>query len=227
MEKKHWWHYLLPRSFALCACQAVCTLAVLLALGLYARSRAVVVGALLACLIFLLFQLAWWKWIYLPYRKMEKEGTKFLDGYMPEGELVAAASQFSLRHIAVQKFGALFFHFAVRQVDPFPPGQLKQQKNQPRQQCANQNRPAPGIQHQHQQHRQRTRRLAGAQHKGAGKQVMPPVFFLHGIAPLTVELPVLGGVQSRGLPEGLDKVLDIRVAHLPADLRHGIVGFLQ
>lgn len=95
MEKKHWWHYLTPRSFALCACQAVCTLAILLVLVLHTRSKAVFFGAVFSCLIFLLFQLAWWKWIYLPYRKMEKEGTKFLDGYMPERELVAAASQFS------------------------------------------------------------------------------------------------------------------------------------
>ena len=95
MEKKHWWHYLTPRAFALCACQAACTLAVLLILVIHTRSRAVLTGVLIACGIFLLFQLAWWKWIYLPYRKMEKEGTKFLDGYMPEGELVAAASRFS------------------------------------------------------------------------------------------------------------------------------------
>lgn len=95
MEKKRWWHYLIPRSFALCACQAVCTLAVLLVLVFQTRSRAVLTGTLVSCGIFLLFQLAWWRWIYLPYRKMEKEGTKFLDGYMPEGELVAAASRFS------------------------------------------------------------------------------------------------------------------------------------
>ena len=95
MEKKRWWYYLIPRTFVLCACQAAATLIILAVMAARSHDPMVWWGAALACLVFLLFQLAWWRWIYRPYRKLEREGKKFLDGYMPETELVATAHQLS------------------------------------------------------------------------------------------------------------------------------------
>lgn len=70
-------------------------LIVLLLLVVHSDDELVLIGAIASGLIFLLFQLIWWKLIFCPYQKLEKEGKKFLDGYMPEGELVAAVCQFS------------------------------------------------------------------------------------------------------------------------------------
>lgn len=96
MEKKRWWHYLMPRAIALCVCQTLCIFIVLLFLFLYSDNQVVRIGLLVTGLILLvLFLLAWWQLVFHPYKKMESEGAKFLDGYTPENELTSAPYQFS------------------------------------------------------------------------------------------------------------------------------------
>ena len=95
MEKKHWWHYLMPRAMALCALQLLCILIGLVLLALRSDDPLVLTGIILMGLLLLLLQFAWWYWVFRPYRKMENEGRKFLDGYTPEGELSSSAYQFS------------------------------------------------------------------------------------------------------------------------------------
>lgn len=95
MEKKHWWQYLIPRAIALCACQALFSLAGIVLLPLCKDDSLLWTWAILAGLCLLAFLFAWWQWIFRPYRKMENEGKKFLDGYTPEGALTASIYHFS------------------------------------------------------------------------------------------------------------------------------------
>lgn len=77
MEKKHWWQYLMPRAIALCACQALFSLAGIVLLPLCRDDSLLWTWAILAGLCLLAFLFAWWQWVFRPYRKMENEGKSF------------------------------------------------------------------------------------------------------------------------------------------------------
>lgn len=96
MDHRRWWGYLVPRAIALCVYQTVVGVADCLLILTFLEKRAVVICLIIGGLI--LFGgalLLWLLWIYRPYRKMENEGTNFLDGYTPEDELTTALYSYS------------------------------------------------------------------------------------------------------------------------------------
>ena len=96
MKQNHWWQYLMPRAIALCVLQAAVGIATAVLVFVFLENPAVLLWIAAAdVLLFLLFLLMWLVWIYRPYRIMESEGTNFLDGYTPEGELTVAPHSFS------------------------------------------------------------------------------------------------------------------------------------
>ena len=96
MKKKRWWHYLMPRAIALCVCEAVCVLIILLFLFFCSDVSSALPYLISAILIVqLLLGIALWKLVILPYRKMENEGMMFLNGYTPENELASVPYQCS------------------------------------------------------------------------------------------------------------------------------------
>lgn len=96
MERKHWWHYLIPRAIALCICELILILILLLLLLLHGDTRNFPLGVTVAFLLLLLLFFAILQLLIIhPYRKMENEGTMFLNGYTPENELTSAPYQYT------------------------------------------------------------------------------------------------------------------------------------